>query len=156
MVLDVDQLDLNELLKLTRLDGLSGDGRINGTLPLTINENGVIVADGKLEATDAGILRYRPDETPSALKAGGESIGLVLQALEDFRYDALDISLDGRTDGETDIKLHLRGANPDLYDGHPIEFNLDLEGDLANLIKANLSNYQIPDRIRERLQGFGR
>ena len=80
----------------------------------------------------------------------------MLQALENFRYDALKITLDGRTDGATAIGLHLKGANPDLHDGHPVEFNLNLEGNLASLIQTNLENYQIPDRIRERLQGFER
>ncbi len=155
MVLDVNQLDLNGLLGLTKLDGLSGEGRIDGELPLTISESGALIADGKLSATQAGVLRYKPDETPGVLQSGGESIGLMLQALENFHYDELDITLDGRTDGETDIGLHIRGANPELYDGYPIEFNLDLKGDLANIVRTNLSNYQIPDRIRERLQGFG-
>jgi hypothetical protein len=55
-----------------------------------------------------------------------------------------------------DIALHLAGANPDLYDGHPVEFNLDLEGELANILRQGIASYQIPDRIRERMQGFGR
>ena len=155
MLLDVEQLDLDELLGLTQLDGLSGEGLIDGALPLTISETGVIIADGKLEATGKGVLRYRPDQKPGVLQAGGESVGLMLRALENFRYDELNITLDGRTDGETNIGLHVSGANPDLYEGHPIEFNLDLEGDLANLVQTNLSNYRIPDRIREQLQGFG-
>jgi len=154
LVLDVDQLDLNGLLNLTRLDGLSGEGRIDGTLPLTINETVAIINDGNLEATGAGVLRYDPSGAPGALQAGGAGVGLMLQALENFRYEKLNITLDGRTDGNTEIGLHLRGANPDLQDGHPIEFNLDLEGNLANIIQTNLSNYQIPDRIRERVQGF--
>ena len=155
MLLDVDQLDLNKSLGLTQLDGLSGEGLIDGVLQLTISETGVMIADGKLEATGKGVLRYRPDQKPGVLQAGGESAGLMLRALENFRYDELDITLDGRTDGETNIGLHVSGANPDLYEGHPIEFNLDLEGDLANLVQTNISNYQIPDRIREQLQGFG-
>lgn len=154
MVLNVDQLDLNGLLGLTRLDGLSGEGRVDGVLPITLSETAAVIAGGKLEATNAGVLRYRPDEAPSAFQAGGASIGLVLQALENFHYDELSITLDGRTDGDTDIDLHIRGANPDLYDGYPIEFNLGLDGNLAALVQTNISNYQIPDRIRERLQGF--
>jgi len=156
MILDVDQLDLDQLLGLTELDGLSGEGVIDGTLPMTISETGVMIADGKLEATGDGVLRYQPDEKPGVLQAGGESVGLLLRALENFRYDDLNITLDGRTDGETNIGLHVSGANPDLYEGHPIEFNLDLEGDLANLVQTNISNYQIPDRISEQLQEFGK
>ncbi len=156
MILKADQLDLDELLGLTRLDGLSGEGRIDGVLPLTIGAAGAAINGGELEATGPGFLRYRPNEVPRALQAGGESVRLMLQALENFRYDALRITLDGRTDGAADIGFHVSGANPELYDGHPVEFNLDLEGNLATLIRTNLSNYRIPDRIREHIQGFKR
>jgi hypothetical protein len=80
----------------------------------------------------------------------------LLQALENFRYEALRITLDGRTDAEMDIGLHVQGANPELYDGYPIEFNLDLEGELANILRSGLASYQIPERIREQMQGFRR
>ncbi|MEM8948236.1 MAG: YdbH domain-containing protein, partial [Pseudomonadota bacterium] len=93
---------------------------------------------------------------PGVLQAGGESVKLMLQALENFQYDALKITIDGRTDGVNAVGLHLKGANPELYDGHPVEFNLNLEGSLASLVQVNIDNYQIPDRIRERLQGFER
>jgi hypothetical protein len=102
------------------------------------------------------VLRYDADSAPSALRAGGEGVGLLLQALENFRYERLEITLDGSTDATMDIGLHPAGANPDLYDGHPIEFNLDLEGELGNILRQGVASYQIPDRIRERMQGFGR
>ena len=155
LILKAEQLDLNALLGLTPLNDLTGEGRIDGTLPLTIGEAAAI-NDGELNATGPGVLRYTPSSVPGVLQAGGESVRLVLQALENFRYDALKITLDGRTDGATAIGLHLKGANPDLHDGHPVEFNLNLEGNLASLVQTNLDNYQIPDRIRERLQRFER
>jgi len=80
----------------------------------------------------------------------------LLQALENFRYETLRLTVDGRTDAEMDVGLHIAGANPDLYDGYPIEFNLNLEGALANVLRSGLAGYQIPERIRERMQGFGR
>ena len=155
LILKAEQLDLNALLGLTPLDDLTGEGRIDGTLPLTIGE-AAAVDGGELNAAGPGILRYTPSSIPGVLQAGGESVRLMLQALENFRYDALKITLDGRTDGATAIGLHLKGANPDLHDGHPVEFNLNLEGNLASLVQTNLDNYQIPDRIRERLQRFER
>ncbi|MGI9452207.1 MAG: intermembrane phospholipid transport protein YdbH family protein [Geminicoccaceae bacterium] len=155
LMLKAEQLDLDALLRLTPLDDLTGEGRIDGILPLTIGEAAAI-EDGELAATGPGVLRYTPSTVPGVLQAGGESVRLMLQALENFRYEALKITLDGRTDGANAIGLHLKGANPDLYDGHPVEFNLNLEGNLASLVQANLDNYQIPDRIRERIQGFER
>ncbi len=115
-----------------------------------------MIEGGELEAAGPGWLRYRSDGVPAALQQGGENVGLLLQALENFRYEALRITLDGRTDAEMDIGLHVKGANPDLYDGYPIELNLDLEGELANILRSGLATYQIPERIRERMQGFRR
>jgi hypothetical protein len=51
-----------------------------------------------------------------------------------------------------DIALHLAGANPDLYDGYPVEFNLNLEGELGKILRQGVASYGIP----ERMQGFGR
>jgi hypothetical protein len=156
VTLRAEQLDLGQLLALTRMDGLSGDGSLDGVLPLRLSEGAAIVAGGELAATGRGVLRYAAGAAPPALQAGGEGVDLLLQALENFHYEALRITLDGRTDAAMDIRLHLGGANPDLYDGHPVEFNLDLEGDLANILRQGVASYQIPDRIRERMQGFGR
>ena len=153
MVLTAEQLDLEALLRLTPLDELTGEGRIDGTLPLTIGETAALDG-GELAASSPGVIRYAPSAVPGILQAGGESVNLMLQALENFQYDALNLTLDGKTDGDTKIGLHLKGANPELYDGYPVEFNLNLDGNLASLIQTNLDNYQIPDRIRERLQGF--
>jgi Dicarboxylate transport len=156
VTLRAEGLDLGQLLALTRLDGLSGEGSLDGVLPLRISEGVAMVAGGKLAATGPGVLRYAAGAAPPALQAGGEGVDLLLQALENFHYEALEITLDGRTDAAMDIALHLAGANPDLYDGYPVEFNLDLEGELANILRQGMASYQIPERIRERMQGFGR
>jgi hypothetical protein len=156
VTLRAEELDLGQLLALTRLNGLSGEGTLDGVLPLRISAGAATVEGGKLAAAGPGVLRYAAEAAPPALRAGGEGVDLLLQALENFHYEALEITLDGRTDAAMDIGLHLAGANPDLYDGHPVEFNLDLEGELANILRQGIASYQIPDRIRERMQGFGR
>jgi hypothetical protein len=155
MVLHAEDLDLDGLFGLTRLDGLSGEGLVDGRLPLTIEAGAARIDGGELSARGPGVIRYRREAAPSALEAGGQGVGLLLEALENFRYDALRITLDGRTDSAMDIGLHLEGANPELYDGHPVEFNLNLDGALAQILQSGLRSYQIPDRIRERIQGFG-
>jgi hypothetical protein len=154
--LTAERLSLEEIFALTRLDGLSGDGTMHGTLPITVAGAEAVIAGGELVSDRPGWVRYRPAEAPAALQAGGENVNLLLQALENFRYDQLRLTIDGRTDAEMDVGLHIKGANPDLYDGYPIEFNLNLEGALANVLRSGLAGYQIPERIRERMQGFGR
>jgi hypothetical protein len=145
-------LDLAQILEQIELTGLTGEGIIDGTLPITISGTEAVVSGGQLRARSPGWLRYRPAEPPTAIEAGGEGMGLLLQALENFRYEELRITLDGRTDAEMDVDLHLRGANPGLYDGYPIEFNLSLGGELANILRTGLGTWAIPDAVRERME----
>jgi hypothetical protein len=154
--LSAERLQLNEIFALAQLDGLTGEGTMHGTVPITVAGSEATVRGGELVSDRPGWVRYRPEEAPAALQAGGQNVNLLLQALENFRYEKLRLTIDGRTDGEMDVGLHLAGANPDLYGGHPIEFNLNLEGALADVVRAGLAGYQIPERIRERMQGFGR
>ncbi|MGH6901714.1 MAG: intermembrane phospholipid transport protein YdbH family protein, partial [Geminicoccaceae bacterium] len=154
--LTAERLKLDEIFALTQLDGLSGEGTMHGTLPITVAGAEATIEGGELVSDRPGWVRYRPGQTPAALEAGGENVNLLLQALENFRYEKLRLTIDGRTDAEMDVGLHIAGANPDLYDGYPIEFNLNLEGALANVLRSGLAGYQIPERIRERMQGFGR
>jgi hypothetical protein len=154
--LTAERLHLNQIFALAQLDGLTGEGTMHGTLPITVSGSEATITGGELVSDRPGWVRYRPDEAPAALQAGGENVNLLLQALENFRYETLRLTIDGRTDGDMDVRLHIAGANPDLYGGHPIEFNLNLEGALADVVRAGLTGYQIPERIRERMQGFGR
>jgi Dicarboxylate transport len=154
--LTAERLSLDEIFALTQLDGLSGEGTMHGTLPITVAGAEATIEDGELVSDGPGWVRYRPSEAPAAFQAGGENVNLLLQALENFRYETLRLTVDGRTDAEMDVGLHISGANPELYDGYPIEFNLNVEGALANVLRSGLAGYRIPDRIRERMQGFGR
>jgi hypothetical protein len=152
VTLTAQGLDLAQILEQTQLAGLSGEGTIDGTLPITISGTEAVVRGGQLRARSPGWLRYRPDDPPAAFAAGGEGMELLLQALENFRYEELRITLDGRTDAEMDADLHLRGANPGLYDGYPIEFNLSLGGELANILRTGLGTWGIPEAVRERME----
>jgi hypothetical protein len=154
VTLTADGLDLGQLFGLTRLDGLSGEGKVHGSLPVRVRGGVATIEGGVLETDRPGWLRYRPAEPPAALEAGGANVSLLLQALENFHYEALRITLDGRTDAEMAIKLHVRGANPELYGGYPVEFNLNLEGELGNILRSGLASYEIPERIREQMRGF--
>jgi len=152
VVLSVEGLDLASLLEEIQLPGLTGEGRISGRLPVVIEGGEALIEGGKLVSDRPGWLRYRPEEAPAALPSGAQGIDLLLQALENFRYEELRVTLDGRTDAEMDIQLHIKGANPDLHDGYPIEFNLNLEGELGNILRSNLSGFHIPEPIRRRIE----
>ena len=153
--LDIEGLDLAEIVALAEVGGLEVSGRLNGRIPVAVTEAGVVIADGRLDAAGGGVLRYAPSGAPAALRGAGEGATLMLDALGDFRYQALGMTLAREADGATKIELHLTGANPAFYDGYPVELNLAISGDLDHMLRRGLEGYRVPEAIRQRIQGFG-
>jgi hypothetical protein len=155
--LEVKDVDIGRLVTLSEVEGLKATGKLEGNIPLEIKEGTLIIQDGLLKAaSEGGTIRYNPREVPPALRYGGERTQLVLAALRNFRYKSLNIRLNGRSDGETAVGLHLRGSNPDFFKGRPVEFNLNLSGPLAQVIQKGLKWYQLPDTIMKRLEKLAR
>lgn len=152
--LDVHGLRLGPLVDLAGIQGLRAKGELAGTVPLRFAGGDVIIDNAVLTNTKPEQVTYAPDDVPAALSGGGESVGLVLEAMQDFRYEELSLTVDGRASGQMTVKLHIAGANPSFYDGYPVEFNLTVSGELAKAVQAGLSGYRVPDRIRERMEEF--
>jgi hypothetical protein len=155
-VLMVRGVDLAALLAQLNVAGLVGSGRIEGELPLVRDGDAIAVGDGVLRAAEGGgTLRYQPTESARALAASRPNdLGLAFDALSDFRYELLEAHLTGDLQGDMKIRLHLRGANPSFQEGRPVEFNLELEARLADLVRSGLASYRVPEVIEERLRAF--
>jgi hypothetical protein len=150
--LHVHNVDLEELLALAEVTGLSGTGRLDGVIPVTIKNGVTTIAGARLDAQAPGRLAYAPDAPPPALQDGSETVSLVMSALANFQYEKLWLTLDRQATGDAEIGLHVTGKNPDFYDGYPIEFNLSLAGKLDQILKDSLVGYRVPDLVRERLE----
>jgi hypothetical protein len=152
MTLQIDQLSVSELFAVAGIAGLSGEGKISGQAPITLFPNGIIIDQAKFAAGEPGVLRYNATEAPAALSSAGDSVGLALQALSDFRYKELVVTLDRRLTGDTDLGLHISGSNPSFYNGYPVEFNLTLSGKLDEVLRKGLAGYRLPATIEEQLK----
>ncbi|MFQ5785313.1 MAG: YdbH domain-containing protein [Alphaproteobacteria bacterium] len=153
---EVSDIDMAQIAELAEIDGLVADGRLGGRVPVSASADGVVIHGGRLDAAPGGgALRYTPDAIPPALRQGGEAATLMLNALENFHYESLYITLDRSAEGEAMAGLHLRGSNPAFYDGYPVEFNLTISGALDAMLERGLEGYRVPDSIRKRLQQFG-
>ena len=149
---EVAEIQLPILFDLIGLDGLTGTGRLAGTIPLALEKGDVAFRGAELESQEPGVLRYDPAKPPSALQGGGESVGLALAALKNFHYDRLTLKLDREIGGETLVGLHIAGKNPDFYGGYPVEFNLNLSGKLDQILVQGLAGYRLPETIQDQLQ----
>jgi hypothetical protein len=151
MTMKIDQLSVSELFKIAGVAGLSGEGAISGTAPITLFPNGIIVDNAKFAADAPGVLQYDAKQAPAALSSAGSSVGMALQALSDFHYKELVVTLNRKLTGDTDLGLHISGSNPSFYNGYPVEFNLNLSGKLDEVLRKGLAGYRLPSIIEERL-----
>lgn len=115
---------------------VTGEGRLSGRIPVRLEAGGIVVADGSLRAGGPGRLRVRLRETGRALGQQAREMALMIQALEDFRYEVLAAELERAADGEMRLALRLEGSNPDVLEGHPFRFNITLSGNLDPVFRA--------------------
>ncbi len=152
LMLRVDGVSVGKLFDTLGVAGLSGEGNVSGTVPVTIFPGGIAIPDAKLAATAPGVLRYDKAQAPLALQSAGESVAMALQALADFHYEKLILDLTRNLTGDVSLGLHITGRNPSFYNGYPVEFNLSIEGRLDQALKEGLAGYQVPDMIQQQLE----
>ena len=144
----VEQLDVAEILKLEQQEGLSGSGKLSGRFPLRYNAEGVSVTDGRLTDVDGGVIRFQPDAAVAAYAASNPGLGMALGALENFQYDTLDIGLNYQPDGTALLSTRLKGKNPDWNNGHPVDFTINVEENIPDLMRT----LQFADQLTEKLE----
>jgi hypothetical protein len=136
---------LERLLELFALEGVAGSGTVSGRIPLIIDDERVRVEDALLAADGDGVLRFRSAAARRVLDAGGEQAQLLLQVLEDFHYQVLSLAID-HGDGDAVMRLSTKGHNPAVKDGHPFVLNINLSGNLEQLLGVVLEGYRLSDR----------
>ena len=154
LVLAVNGVELEQLLAIAKLGDISASGTLDGVIPVTVENGEVAIRGGNLTSGEGGgILRYKPRDIGPALEAAEFSTGLFLQAVENFYYDSVQVTLDEGEAEDLVLGLQLKGKNPDLYAGAPFELNVNLSGPLRALLDRGIKTYKLPDRIRSQIIG---
>jgi len=144
--LHLQELDLERVFSLIELEGVSGNGKLSGSIPLSVTGDDVVISDAQLASVAPGILRFQSEQAKQALGGGGEQVELLLNVLTDFRYDELSLGIGRQSGGAANFALHLKGHNPAVMDGHPFNLNINLEGNVDRLLAAVLEGYRLSDR----------
>lgn len=134
MTLRMENVSIGELLGDLGGDSFSMTGNVSGVLPVVINGINLEVENGKLAVTDGGVVRF---STPFTDKAG-ESSGyaqLAFDTLKEFYYEELEVNLNGPLDGLVNVRLVFDGFNPNVMDGAYIRYNINIEGELFNIVR---------------------
>ena len=134
------------------LEGLSGEGRIGGRLPIVRRGEVLEIRHASLSGDAAGgWLRYAGAGGIGGLAPAQQGFSVMLSAFEDLRWESLELAMNGDTQGIVEIQLHVRGRNPNYQSARPVEFNLNVESRLPDLLREEAASYRIPAEIERRL-----
>ncbi|SNY50845.1 Dicarboxylate transport [Arsukibacterium tuosuense] len=154
LILQLQQIDLASLLQQHPSSDLTGNGKLSGTVPITIGTKGLSVNEGRIAAeAPGGRLQYQSEST-SAMAKSNSNMKLVFDALENFQYTVLSSDISYDTSGRLVLGLKLQGSNPNLQQGRAINLNVNLEEDLPALITSLQLTNKLNDVITQRVQQY--
>jgi len=108
--LQIDNVSLSELLAFFKIEGLSGEGVVEGVLPIIFEGGRARIDNGILSAKGAGVIRYTGGIAAAAGQANATT-ELAFDALREFRYEALSTTIDGPLDGTLRFKVFFEGRS---------------------------------------------
>ena len=154
LVLSAKRLSVEQILAAMDFEGLSGTGFLDGRLPLEQRGRHVRVAAGELRATEPGVIRYAAGAGTAAVAAEQPQLAPVLGALEDLRYETLTLEVSGDASEQLDVKVQVRGSNPNFQQGRPVVLNVNVEAPVSSLLRAGMLAYRVPAEIEGQVSRF--
>jgi len=130
LTLQVRDVDLSQLLSSLHYEDLTATGTVRGELPLSISSDAVELLDGSLKGTRPGVLRY--------LGPVADKESIAFKALRNLEYRSLQAKVNYRPNGDYHLGLRVEGSNPDVLSGQPFAFNLNLNGQLPELLQRGM------------------
>lgn len=140
----VEHVPVGALMQMLTGAETPATGVVSGTIPLTIKADGSLdFGASRLETKGPGIITLKPETIPG----DNEQIMLVRDIMKNLHYTVLSIALQPGTqiNQKTGVKkralavlLTLEGNNPDVAGGRPVKLNVQLNGDVLNLIQQSL------------------
>lgn len=142
--LRAENVDLAQLLDYLRVEGLSGEGVIEGRLPLKIVNGKARIVNGVFSAKGPGVIRY-VGKAGEAASGANKQAKLAFDILRDLHFDELTAAIDGPLDGELKFNIVFKGANQVKVDERtvtsPVVYRVSIEAPLLALIdQARLSS----------------
>ena len=162
VVMRIENGSIGEFLKDVGNGDLTATGNLEGTLPIVLSGVDVKVDNGELIVKEGGRIQYVSKQLDTiseldgtderAVKAirEGNYRDAAFEALKDFEYDELRVTIDGPLDGAMGVFLKFDGKNEEVLGGQPFRFDIGLEGELLNILRSFNTNAQIKSELLRR------
>ena len=149
MTVVLSRLDLRSIAGLADYPDLYVDGFISGYLPLAFKGGQVLIDQGLAGALNpGGSIRYTPG---TAVPGADPNVQLVNEALSNYQYRTLDTEVYYDESGDLYLAIRLRGANPDLNGGQPINLNVNITNNIPALLRSLQAARAITDELEAHL-----
>lgn len=167
VVMRLNEIPIEEFLNSVGNGKLQATGTVRGEFPIIVRGINVLVDKGFLEAKDGGIIRYAADEGEAVTYSQEEALNIIRRqdspqyrslardALREFTYRQLTASIDGPLDGDVQLGVIFDGTNKKVLNGQPFEFDIDVQGELFNILRSFNSNTQIKSELLRQQAGQG-
>lgn len=136
--LRAESVDLKQMLEFLKIPGLSGEGKVEGTLPLVVEGGKSFIRDGEMIATTPGVVRYSGAVTDAAAE-NNKGAKLAFDLLRELRFQKLGAKIDGPLDGDLKFTIIFEGSNDVVVNNQPVRspviYRITLEAPLLALIE---------------------
>lgn len=151
--INISSLDIEKVVELQQIEGLSATGKVDGVLPLEIGDKGMRVHNGHFtNQKGGGKIQY--DIDPSLTESLDNPLtDTVIKALSEFDYEVLQADVSYQHDGELLINFHIEGHSPGLGNNQPVHLNINSEQNVLSLLKSleytNKLNNEIDNKFQK-------
>ncbi|WP_022943006.1 YdbH domain-containing protein [Psychromonas hadalis] len=150
-ILNIAGVSLSEIIKFSAYPEIQSKAIIDGMLPLSLTINGPEITEGMIFARPPGGYIKVPESTViKAMGNGNADVSFVMQLLSNFQFDTMQGRIEYTSDGESDLKIEIKGISPNISGAQPIHFNYSHQENILKLLKSLRFNDQLTRNIKER------
>ncbi|MBB5519153.1 intermembrane phospholipid transport protein YdbH family protein [Amphiplicatus metriothermophilus] len=148
--LQANEIDLKLVLEFADVDGLSGEGRLNGVLPIRFEGGRARIEGGEFVSAGPGAVRYAGPAAESA-SAAGEQANVAFSILRDLRYESLRVLVDGPLDGRLNFRMTFEGSGAvpvnEQFVRAPVIYRINLDAALLDLLNQAVLSSDVRRQI---------
>lgn len=154
--LRANEIDVKQVLAFVDVEGLSGEGVLNGVLPVKFESGRARIEGGEFVSNGPGAVRYAGPAAESA-SAAGEQANVAFSILRDLRYQSLRVLVDGPLDGRLNFRMTFEGSGEvpvnDQLIRAPVIYRINLDAALLDLLNQAVLSRDIRRQIELGRQG---
>lgn len=145
----VKEIQLADLIALDP-EQFRATGTLSGKIPFVIQNGNTLIERGYVSTNAPGTIYYTPPF--SQIGKREKNLELVFSLLTEFHYDSLSLALHNTSPSHVDMLFKMKGLNPDVQEGRMVHLNINLSGNILEMIQSGLAVYQMPLNLIEGIQ----